>query len=174
MNITALPIHGAYQITAAPHADSRGWFSRLWCQQTLAEHGIDADFVQCSLSHNTTRGTLRGMHYQPETATEGKFVTCLRGAAYDVLLDMRAGSTSTHTWCTVPLTSTPLTSVYIPPGVAHGFQTLEADTQLLYHMTAFYNPVNDRHVYWNDTRFNIDWPLPISQLSSNDTPPNSP
>src|SRR5262245_12918269 len=134
MNFIATPIKGVFIVEPARHADERGFFARTWCRREFAEHGLDAELDQCSISYNTARGTLRGMHLQRAPYAEAKLVRCTRGAIYDVALDLRAGSASCKRWVTCELTAENRRALFIPHGFAHGFQTLQDDTEVLYQI----------------------------------------
>ena len=139
--------------------DARGGFMRSFCERDMADIGIPFHAVQTNLSHNILRGTLRGMHYQDMRAPEPKIVRCIRGVIYDVALDMRTGSPTFGKWEAVELSAENARALYIGGGIAHGFITLTGDTDLLYHMGAFYQPALARQVRWNDPAFSIVWPI---------------
>src|SRR4029077_9342907 len=124
--------------------------------------------AQCSVSFNTLRGTLRGMHYQTAPYAETKLVRCTRGAIYDVVVDLRPNSATFRNWIAVPLTAENHRMVYVPEGCAHGFLTLEHQTEVFYQMTEFYNPESARGVRWNDPAFRIDWPEEVQVISERD------
>ncbi len=161
-------IRGAYAIDPERHTDDRGSFARLWCQRELAAQGLDSRLVQASLSTNRRRGTLRGIHYSVAPHAEAKLVRCVRGAVYDVLLDLREGSPTYLAWIAESLTRDNGVALFIPEGVAHGFQTLEDDSDVLYQMSEFYDPECARGVRWNDPAFGIRWPLDEPILSDRD------
>jgi len=168
MKFTETALSAAWLIEIEPATDERGFFARLFCQEEFAQSGLPGYFVQSSLSFNRQRGTLRGMHYVAQPASEGKLVTCVRGAIQDVILDLRPDSPHYRHWLAFELTADNARSLYIPPGFAHGFQTLRDNTTVLYQMTAFYRPDLGRGVRWNDRAFAIDWPLPDPILSAQD------
>ncbi|MFO0868817.1 MAG: dTDP-4-dehydrorhamnose 3,5-epimerase [Pirellulales bacterium] len=163
---TALP--GAYLIELEPIRDERGYFARTWCQRELADQGLEATVVQCSLSHNLRPGTVRGMHLQRAPHEETKLVRCNRGAIYDVLVDLRPASPTHRQWQGFELTADNHRMLYIPPGLAHGFQTLAADCDVFYMMTTWYQPASAAGVRWDDPAFGIQWPLPVSMISERD------
>ncbi len=148
--------------------DARGGFMRSFCERELSAAGIAFHAVPTSLSHNILRGTLRGLHFQEMRAPEPKIVRCIRGAVYDVALDVRAGSVTFGKWEAVALSADNARAIHIGPGIAHGFITLTDDTDLLYHMAAFYQPELARAVRWNDLRFNINWPMQPIVISDAD------
>jgi dTDP-4-dehydrorhamnose 3,5-epimerase len=151
-------LSGVLTIEPERHADHRGWFARTYCRREFAAHGIDFDPVQESLSLNTRRGTRRGLHYQAAPASEPKLVRCTNGAVFDVVVDVRLGSQSFGRWISVELSSENGTAVFIPPGFAHGFQTLVDETQLLYLMAAYYDEDAQRGVRNDDPDLAISWP----------------
>jgi dTDP-4-dehydrorhamnose 3,5-epimerase len=163
---TAVP--GVWIIDVEPHADSRGFFARTWCADEAAAHGLNPACVQCSVSFNQHRGTLRGMHWQAEPCAEAKWISCIRGAVWDVALDLRPESSSYGKWIGAELSADTRRMIYIPAGVAHGFQTLENDTELFYQMSEPYVPGLARGVRWNDPAFGIDWPIADPVLSERD------
>ena len=152
------PCAGAFVIEPERLADDRGFFVRTWCANEAEAHGVNPHVVQCSVSANKRRGTLRGMHYQAAPYEEAKLVRCLRGAMYDVIIDLRPTSATFRRHFAVTLTATEGRAVYVPEGFAHGFQTLEDDTDVLYQMSTFYVPSHSRGVRWNDPAFGISWP----------------
>lgn len=168
MQFTPLSISGAYLVDLEFKEDDRGSFARTWCQEEFAALGLAERFVQCSLSRNLRRGTLRGMHYQAEPHAEAKLVRCVRGAIYDVVLDLRRDSPTFCQWAAVELTDINYRALYLPRGCAHGFQTLEDDSEIFYQISDFYAPEAARGVRWNDPRFAIDWPLAAPVMSDRD------
>jgi len=150
------------------HVDERGSFARKYCRREFAEHGIDFVPVQISASSNTRRGTLRGLHFQTEPLTEAKIVTCVRGSAFDLAVDLRPDSPSYGRSAGVELSRENARAVYVPPGCAHGFQTLEDDTELLYLISEFYDPSLQRGVRWDDPALEIGWPLTPTVISERD------
>jgi len=163
---TKLP--GAFEIRLEPRSDERGFFARTWCQREFEAHGLKARLVQCSLSFNARKGTLRGMHYQATPCAETKLVRCTKGAIYDVVLDLRPQSTTFKKWIAVILTAENRNAVYVPEGLAHGFLTLEDETEVLYQMSEFYNAESARGVRWDDPAFQITWPQKVQAISQTD------
>ncbi len=161
-------IAGAFVIEPQRHVDARGSFARVWCAREFEERGLDPRLVQSSLSTNTRSGTLRGMHYSAPPHAESKVVRCVRGAVYDVLLDLRPDSPSFRGWFAETLSADNGFAVYVPEGVAHGFQTLEESSDVLYQMSEFYDPACARGVYWNDPAFGIRWPDARRTISERD------
>jgi dTDP-4-dehydrorhamnose 3,5-epimerase len=155
---TPTPLSGAFVIEPEPIQDARGLFARTWCQRELTARGLEARVAQCSTSYNKLKGTLRGMHYQAAPLGETKIVRCTRGSVFDVIIDLRRESpTFTRSFAAV-LSADNRKAMYIPVGFAHGFQTLEDDTEILYQMSEFYSPAHSRGVRWNDPAFGIAWP----------------
>jgi dTDP-4-dehydrorhamnose 3,5-epimerase len=165
---TATPIACAYIIDIDRKYDERGFFARSWCQQEFEEHGLNPRMVQCNVSLNTHRGTLRGMHYQSAPHSEAKLVRCTRGSLYDVVVDLRPESASFRQAFGVVLSSNNQRALYIPERCAHGFLTLEDNTEVLYQMSAFYAPDAARGFRWNDPGFTIDWPDQVRVISERD------
>jgi dTDP-4-dehydrorhamnose 3,5-epimerase len=163
---TAIP--GVWLLELERREDSRGSFARAFCEREFSAHGLLIRFPQCNLSENQQRGTLRGMHFQNEPKPEIKLVRCVRGSVYDVVLDLRRDSPAYCQWIGIELTAENGRSLYIPAGVAHGFQTLEDNTALYYHMSEFYEPALAAGVRWNDPAFHIDWPIAEPVLSDKD------
>ncbi len=173
MNFSATPIAGVFVIEPERAADQRGFFARLWCAEAFAAHGIEASFTQASASVNRLKGTLRGLHYQAPPHGECKLIRCVRGAAFDVAVDLRPGSATRGHWISVELTAGNTRMILIPEGIAHGFQTLADDTELAYQISAAYHPEAARGVRWDDPDLAIAWPLadPILSLRDRNLPP---
>lgn len=163
-----LEVAGAYVLEPELHHDERGFFARAFCRRELEERGLDATVAQCSLSFNRRRGTLRGMHYQAPPGEEAKLVRCIRGALHDVIVDVRPGSGTFGRHAAVELTADNRFALYVPPGCAHGFQTLSDDTEVYYQMSAFYAPELARGFRHDDPALGIEWPLPVSVISERD------
>ncbi|MGA2895714.1 MAG: dTDP-4-dehydrorhamnose 3,5-epimerase [Xanthobacteraceae bacterium] len=163
-----LAIEGAFRIVIEPLGDERGFFARSFCAETFAKRGLQTDFVQRSISYNARRGTLRGLHFQDQPHAETKIIRCTRGAAFDVVIDLRPQSTSYRRWQAVELTAENRWMVYIPAGCAHGFQTLVEETELVYEITPAYEPAAARGIAWNDPTLAIKWPEGEPVLSSSD------
>ena len=162
------PLNGAYIIDLEPHTDERGFFSRAWCRNEFEAHGLNGCLVQCNLSFNRRRGTLRGMHYQAAPYEESKLVRCTHGAIYDVIVDLRKDSPTYRRYYGVTLTDANRKALYVPEGFAHGFLTLEDDTEIFYQMSEFYAPDYGRGYRWNDPAFNIQWPDEVTVISERD------
>jgi dTDP-4-dehydrorhamnose 3,5-epimerase len=168
MNATRTSIAGCVLIDVETIPDRRGFFARLYSRDEFQSLGVDKDIIQTNWSMNDRRGTLRGMHYQIEPFEEIKIVQCLRGSLHDVVLDVRRDSPTFGRWEHFTLNPDTPQMLVVPRGCAHGFQSLEDRTELLYHVTAAYSPAHARGVRWNDPQFNIDWPLEVSALSERD------
>jgi dTDP-4-dehydrorhamnose 3,5-epimerase len=158
-------LKGAYSIELEPIYDERGFFSRSFCRDAFTEHGMNPQIAQCNISFNKKKGTLRGMHYQMAPHAEAKLVRCLRGAVYDVIIDLRQDSPTYGRWTGIELRAFEPAAfpcvhlLYIPEGFAHGFQTLDESTEVFYQMSESHHPASARGVRWNDPIFAIQWPL---------------
>lgn len=161
-------IAGVCILAPETHCDERGFFARTWCEQESAANGLNSRIVQCSISFNAKKGTLRGVHYQLEPYQEAKLVRCTQGSLYDVALDLRLGSPTYLHWVSAELTAENRRALYIPEGCAHGFLTLEDNTEALYQMSEFYHPEASSGVRWNDPAFGIAWPFPAAVMSERD------
>jgi dTDP-4-dehydrorhamnose 3,5-epimerase len=151
-----------------PHEDQRGFFARTWCAHEFEAHGLDPRLVQCSVSFNKRKGTLRGMHYQAAPHAEAKLVRCTRGAIHDVVIDLRPHAPTYKQHVAVRLTAENRHALYVPQGLAHGFQTLVDDTEVFYQMSAFHAPAHARGVRWDDPSFGIVWPDDDRVMSEQD------
>jgi dTDP-4-dehydrorhamnose 3,5-epimerase len=163
-----LPMPGAASIRIERRTDSRGFFARTFCTDEFAAHGLPVEFVQASISYNEHCGTVRGMHFQWPPSREGKLVRCLRGRLLDVLLDLRPDSPYYLRHLAVQLDEDSRDAVFIPHGVAHGFQTLVDRTEVLYQMTDVFAPELGAGLRWNDPALGIHWPLPGTVISERD------
>jgi dTDP-4-dehydrorhamnose 3,5-epimerase len=168
MRFHTLAIGGAWLIELEDHADDRGSFARTFCAHEFGERGLVTHFPQHSRSRNHAKGTLRGMHYQKAPYAEAKLVSCTHGAIFDVCLDLRPDSPTYLKWQGVELTPENGRQLYIPEGCAHGFQTLKNDSEVFYRISAFHDPSAASGVRYNDSRFGIAWPLPVSVISGRD------
>ena len=168
MIFTETSIGGAFLIEPEKVHDERGFFARTFCGREFEEQGLISSWVQSSISFNPKRATLRGLHYQDTPFEEIKLVRCTAGAIYDVIVDIRPGSPTFRKWFSVELTSSNHMTLYIPTGVAHGFQTLSDEVEVLYWMSEFYAADSARGVRHDDPSFGINWPLPVSMISSRD------
>jgi dTDP-4-dehydrorhamnose 3,5-epimerase len=168
MHFSETKLQGVFEIRLQPHLDERGVFARSWCQKEFEAHGLNPRLVQCNISFNARRGTLRGMHFQAEPNAEAKIVRCTRGAIYDVVVDLRLSSPTYKEWTTLVLTAMNREMMYVPEGCAHGFLTLEDESEVFYQMSEFYAPDAARGVRWNDPAFGIIWPDPVEVISLRD------
>lgn len=162
-------LSGAFLIDVERHEDERGFFARTWCQEEMESHGLNTSFVQCNISFNHRKGTLRGMHYQAPPSEEAKLVRCTQGVIYDVIVDLRSGSPTYLEWEAFELSAENRYQLFIPEGLAHGFQTLEDDSEVFYQMSEFYAPELARGLRWNDPAISIEWPLTPSCISEKDS-----
>jgi len=159
MKFTETTLKGAFIVDVEPIADERGFFARAWCQDEFAAHGLYANSVQCNISHNALKGTLRGMHYQIAPHPEVKVVRCTRGVLYDVIVDLRPASPTFKQWIAVELSANNYRMLYVPEGFAHGFQTLTDNTDVFYQMSEFYYPEFARGLRWDDPQIGVEWPI---------------
>jgi dTDP-4-dehydrorhamnose 3,5-epimerase len=151
-------LKGAFLIEPERKEDQRGFFARTWCQQEFEDHGLNPKLVQCSVSFNNKKGTLRGMHFQVAPFEETKLVRCTKGEIFDVIIDLRSDSQTFKKYFSVLLNEQNRLMLYIPPGFAHGFQTMVDNTEVFYQMSQLYSPEHARGVRWNDPVFGIQWP----------------
>ncbi|MDR0646751.1 MAG: dTDP-4-dehydrorhamnose 3,5-epimerase [Elusimicrobiota bacterium] len=158
MKFTELSIKGAYLIELEEHKDGRGSFARQFCRREMAKYSIDFDIKQCNISKNTRAGTLRGLHYQKEPYPEIKMVSCIKGSCFDVIVDVIKDSQTYLKWLSFELSENNNRMLYIPSGVAHGFQTLEDNTTLFYQLSEFFMPDYYTGLRWNDPKISIKWP----------------
>lgn len=168
MKFLTSDLPGAVEIRIEPQADERGLFARAWCQEEFEQQGLNSRLVQCNISYNERKGTLRGMHYQGEPFGEAKVVRCTAGAIYDVAIDLRAQSPTYRRWLGVVLSAKERNMLYVPEGFAHGFLTLEDHTEIFYQMSEFYHPEAALGVRWDDPAFQIRWPGKIDVISERD------
>ena len=146
--------------------DARGFFGRSFCRNEFSRRGLNPDVAQCNISFNRQAGTLRGMHYQAAPYAEEKLIRCTRGKLYDVVVDLRRESPTFKQWTAMELSGENGRMLYAPKGCAHGFQTLEDDTEVFYQMSEFYHPESARGVRWNDPAFGIQWPAGLRAILS--------
>ncbi|MBB6123746.1 dTDP-4-dehydrorhamnose 3,5-epimerase family protein [Sphingobium subterraneum] len=168
MIFTPLSIEGVWRVGLSPAFDERGFFARTFCAAEFAAQGLPAVFEQSSLSRNVRAGTLRGMHYQAAPNSEAKFVRCVRGAMVDVVIDIRSESPTYGQWIAETLAADNSIGLYIAPGLAHGFQTLVDNTDVLYQITPAFRTGFSAGVRWNDPAFGIAWPISDPILSDRD------
>lgn len=161
-------LKGAYVIEAEPFRDERGLFARTYCRREFAQIGHEEEFVQFNHSLSRQVGTLRGLHFQHAPHAEIKLIRCIRGKVLDVIVDIRRDSPTFLQHIGVELSAENMHMIYVPRGFAHGFQTLEPDTELIYHHTAYYAPEAEGGLYFADPALGINWPLPPAVLSDKD------
>lgn len=162
------PLVGSYEISLEPRADNRGWFARYFCKEEFSQIGHIKEWVQMNHSFTTKKGTVRGMHFQHAPFAEIKLVRCISGSVFDVIIDLRKDSQTFLQWYGTELSAGNKRMLYIPAGFAHGFQTLENDSELLYHHSEYYMPAGEAGIRYNDHRINVQWPLTISEISERD------
>jgi dTDP-4-dehydrorhamnose 3,5-epimerase len=168
LEFIATDIDGLYKVSLKKLEDERGLFARTFCKNEFKQIGFDKEFVQFNHSFNKSKGTIRGMHFQQQPYAETKLIRCVQGAVYDVAVDLRAGSPTFLHYFGIELSAKNMNSIIIPEGFAHGFQTLEDDSALIYHHTQYYTPGADAGIRFNDPLLNIQWPLPPVMLSEKD------
>ncbi len=156
------------EIELEPKHDDRGFFARTWCADEFRHSGLNPKLVQCSVSFNIRKGTLRGIHYQAAPHEEAKLVRCTRGAIYDVVVDLRPDSPTYKEWVATSLTASNRRMLYVPEGCGHGFLTLEDESEVFYQMSESYHPEFARGVRWNDPALHISWPARVEVISERD------
>jgi dTDP-4-dehydrorhamnose 3,5-epimerase len=161
-------LKGAFIVEIEKREDHRGFFARSWCRNEFENQGLTSGFVQSNVSFSSKKGTLRGMHYQVAPYEESKLVRCVRGAIYDVIIDLRPDSPTYKRWIGVELTSGNYRMLFVPEKFAHGFLTLEDDCEVTYQVSQFYAPGSERGIRWNDPLFRIQWPLEVQVISDKD------
>ena len=169
MKFTETQLKGAYIIEPELIRDERGFFARSWCQKEFIEQGLNPNLVQCNISFNLKKGTLRGMHYQTKPYEEAKLVRCTMGAIHDVIIDLRPESPTFKQWVAVELTAENRKMLYIPEGMAHGFQTLVDNTEVFYQMSEFYHSESSTGLRWDNPVFEIEWPIEVKIISDKDS-----
>jgi dTDP-4-dehydrorhamnose 3,5-epimerase len=168
MEFITSSLSGAYLIQPTPKSDSRGWFTRFFCKEEFASIGHHKEWVQMNHSFTTKKGTIRGMHYQKVPHAEIKLVRCITGKIWDVIVDLRPDSPTYLQHAFYELSAENKQMLYIPEGFAHGFQTLEDNTELIYLHSNFYNPEFEAGIRFNDAKLGINWPLPLAAISDRD------
>lgn len=161
-------IEGAFIVELELLGDDRGFFARSFCQEEFKRQGIDPLVAQCNISFNQQRGTLRGLHYQVKPHEEAKLVRCTQGAIWDVIVDLRENSPTRYRWFAAELTASNRRALYVPRGLAHGFQTLSDNSEVFYQMSEFYHPESARGMRWDDPVIGITWPVDNPVLSPRD------
>jgi dTDP-4-dehydrorhamnose 3,5-epimerase len=168
MIFTETPLQGAFLIDLEKRGDDRGFFARVFCEKEFSAHGLSSRFVQINNSLSSIKGTLRGMHYQLSPKAETKIVRCLRGTLLDVILDLRKDSGTFGRSFSAELSAENRKMMYVPKGFAHGFMTLDENTEAFYLVDEFYAPTHERSIRWDDPRFKINWPQEPVVLSDKD------
>ena len=161
-------LKGAYIIELEKFEDERGFFTRVWDKKIMQDQGLKSDLVQMSFSFSKKKGTLRGMHFQEEPFREVKIVKCIQGKIFDVIIDLRVESKTYKKWIGVELSADKQKMIYVPEGFAHGFQTLEENTHVLYQMSNWFSPEHEKGIRWDDKDFNIRWPITDLIISKKD------
>jgi len=159
---------GVFEIHIEPIPDERGFFARSWCRKEFIEHGLNPELVQCNLSMNRRKGTLRGIHFQSAPHQEAKLVRCTRGSIFDVAVDLRPQSATYMQWIGAELTAENRVAFFVPEGCGHGFLTLEDNTEVIYQMSGYYHPEAAQGIRWDDPAFQIAWPAPVEVISERD------
>jgi dTDP-4-dehydrorhamnose 3,5-epimerase len=168
MTFVETKLKGVVEVHLDLKIDERGFFARSWCQTEYESRGLNPKLVQCNVSYNTRKGTLRGIHYQDAPYQEAKLVRCTRGAIYDVAVDLRPDSPTFKEWVAAVLTAENRHMLYVPEGCGHGFLTLEDGSEVFYQMSEFYIADCGRGVRWNDSAFGIAWPAEVRAISERD------
>jgi len=168
LKFTETNVAGAWQIDLSPIGDERGFFARTWCVDEFHEHGINTNWVQANMSYSEHAGTLRGLHLQTDPAPEAKLVRCVKGALFDVIVDLRPESPTFLKHVGIELTAENRRAVYVPPYCAHGFQMLEAGTEVNYLVSGKYTPEAEHGYRYDDPAFGISWPMEVTDLSEKD------
>lgn len=168
LKITPTPLKSSYVFGFEPFCDDRGRFTRVYCQQELEAVGHNRSFVQVNISLTNKKGAIRGMHFQTPPKAEIKMVRCLKGSVFDVIIDLRSRSSTFLNWYGETLSADNMKTMYIPEGFAHGFQTLEEDSELLYFHSEYYSPECEAGIKYDDPLVGITWPLPVAEISDRD------
>lgn len=166
MRFIETPLQGSFVIELEKKVHNRGYFARTWCVREMEDHNLESRVAQCSTSFNKEKGTLRGMHFQAEPFAEVKIVRCTRGAIFDVIVDLRSDSPTYLKWFGETLSEQDGTMIYVPKGFAHGFQTLEDETEVFYQISDFHRPEAARGARWDDPAFSIQWPAAANRIIS--------
>ena len=169
MQVVETSVAGVYLVTPDAVADERGHFARQWDEVTFRRHGLTTRFPQCNSSFSAEAGTLRGLHYQAAPHAEAKYLRCISGRIFDVVVDVRPGSPTFGRWLGTELSAANRKWIYVPEGVAHGFLTLEDRTEVLYPVSAPYEPGAERGIRWDDPAFDIQWPIRPVRMSKKDS-----
>ena len=168
MKFIETKLKGAFVVELERLEDERGFFARSWCEREATAYDLHPKWVQCNISFNKQKATLRGMHYQSAPFEEAKLVRCTMGAMYDVIIDLRPNSLTFRQWMAVELSAENRRMLFVPEGFAHGFLTLDDNSEIFYLMSEFYAPAHARGVRWNDPAFAIEWPMDVRVISDKD------
>ncbi len=168
MIFTETPLKGSYLIEIEPINDERGFFSRLFCEKEFKELKLNTKWVQINNSLSKSSGTLRGLHLQNKPNTEIKLIRCIKGLIWDVIVDVRLGSSTYGQWFAETLSSKKRNMIYVPEGFAHGFISLEENSEIIYLNSEFYAPGSELTLFWNDSEVSINWPIKPIYISSKD------
>ena len=168
MKFQETDLNGSYLIELAKNEDERGFFTRVWDKKLYEEKGLNSELLQISFSHSKKKGTLRGMHFQKKPFEETKLVRCTKGKIFDVIIDLRPESSTYKKWFSIELSADNLQTLYIPEGFAHGFQTLEDECEVCYHMSNWFSSDHARGIRYDDEEFNIEWPIKNPIISEKD------
>ena len=168
MIFTETKLKGVFIIQLEKKEDDRGFFARMWDKKEFENRGLNCEIQQCSISFNKKKGTIRGMHYQEPPYEEMKLVSCTKGKIFDVIIDLRKNSTTFKEWTSFELSAENHKIIYVPGGFAHGFQTLEDDSEVFYMISQIFRPEYARGIRWNDPVFKIKWPLEKTIISDKD------
>ena len=168
MIFTKTTVNDAYIVELDKREDHRGFFARTWDKNEFEEHNLNSNLVQCNVSFSKKRGTLRGMHYQKKPFEESKLIRCTKGKIFDVIIDLRTHSSTFKKWFGVELTQENYKMLYVPEGFAHGFQSLEDNSEIIYQVSEFYTPNSELGIHWNDPEFNITWPIEEKIITDKD------
>ena len=168
MKFNETKLKGSFVVDIDRLEDERGFFARNYCKEEFKAQGVNFDIMQCNISYNAKKGTLRGMHFQKSPYQEAKLITCIKGSMYDVIIDLRKESTTYCQWFSIELSEKTYKMLYVPKSFAHGFQTLEDNTMVFYQMSEFYHQECAEGVRWNDIKFEIKWPLSEKIISRKD------
>jgi dTDP-4-dehydrorhamnose 3,5-epimerase len=174
MKVRPLELPEVLEILPSKHGDARGFFSEVWNEAALAAQGVDIAFVQDNHSYSAARGVLRGLHFHVPPAAQDKLVRVVRGAIFDVAVDIRQGSPTFGRWVGLEVSAAKWNQILVPKGFAHGFLTLEPDTEVLYKVSALYSPACDRSIRFDDAGLGIDWPVPAGEVILSEKDRNAP
>lgn len=168
MRFNPTRLSGAYIVELEKLGDERGFFARTFCVQEFAELGLATEWAQCNMSFSTRSGTIRGLHFQRQPMAETKLIRCMRGAVFDVIVDLRLGSATFGQWHGEWLDDDTRRMICVPEGFAHGFQTLSNDVEMLYFHSVPYSVDHEGGLRWDDPVLNIPWPMPVTDMSARD------